>query len=185
LGRQRGLWSPRLGGRGAVDRCRHRQPRPRPQATAIGAGSQARLSNSTAIGAGARAERADKVVLGTRTNTYTLSGLNSAASRNAQSGPTRFVTADAQENLAASTFGPATIAALDNRVDNLSRMVQDTRSEARQGIAAAIAMSAAMPSAAGRVSWTVNTGMFKNETAIGGSVAYRLGTWMPLAVNAG
>ncbi len=64
-------------------------------------------------------------------------------------------------------------------------MVQDTRSEARQGIAAAIAMSAAMPSAAGRVSWTVNTGMFKNETAIGGSVAYRLGTWMPLAVNAG
>ncbi len=134
--RQRGLRSPRLGGRGAVDRCRHRQPRPRPQATAIGAGSQARLSNSTAIGAGARAERADKVVLGTRTNTYTLSGLNSAASRNAQSGPTRFVTADAQENLAASTFGPATIAALDNRVDNLSRVVQDTRSEARQGIAA-------------------------------------------------
>jgi hypothetical protein len=27
--------------------------------------------------------------------------------------------------------------------------------------------------------------MFKSETALGGSLAYRLPTWIPLAVNAG
>ena len=114
-----------------------------------------------------------------------MPGITSGASRSAQSGPTRFITTDGQGNLATSNFSPSTITSLNNRVESLSRSLDDNRTEARQGIAAAIAMSATMPSAAGRVSWTVNTGMFKNETAVGGSLAFRLPTPVPLALNAG
>ena len=77
-------------------------------------------------------------------------------------------------------------AALTDRVGALQRFAVDARREARQGIAAAMAMSSAsMPSAPGRTSWVVNASDFRDEQAVGGSFAHRFGTSFPLAVTAG
>src|SRR5258708_32952611 len=51
-------------------------------------------ANGIAIGNGAPATRANQQVFGTASNTYTMSGVTSAASRSAQSGPTQIVTSD-------------------------------------------------------------------------------------------
>ena len=58
------------------------------------------------------------------------------------------------------------------------------RREARQGIAAAMAMDTApMPSAPGRTSWAMNTAAFKSEFAGGFSFAHRLNTARPFAIT--
>lgn len=85
------------------------------------------------------------------------------------------------------------IASLDGRVGaletgfaNLGDEITENRTEARQGIAAAIAMTTApMPSAVGRTSWSGNVGHFKGETAFGGSLAHRFDFDEPLAFTAG
>jgi autotransporter adhesin len=150
---------------------------------ALGAGASATGEGATAIGAGASATRARQVALGTAASSYSLPGLATAASRAAQSGPTQVVTTDAAGNLAAI---PVDIAGLGERVDALGAYARETRKEARQGVAAAMAMSAAaMPSQAGRTSWAANTATFKGEWAAGFAVAHRLAVAMPIAVNAG
>jgi autotransporter adhesin len=162
-------------------------------ATAIGQGSSAAHDNSTAIGQGVATTRANQVAIGNSRNTYTLSGITSAASAAAQVGPTGFVTTDSRGNLAVSNYGPASIAALDGRVSgletaigNLSRFTMETRREARQGIAAAMAMtSAPMPSVPGRTTWATNVATFRGEYAGGFSFAHRLNLDVPLAVTAG
>jgi hypothetical protein len=225
-------------------------------ATALGAGSTANFTNSTAIGQGAATSRDNQVAVGTAASTYTLGGVNSQASKDAQSGDTYLMTTDAAGNLAASTFDMATledlpetvaqhgtqistlqttvgqhttsiadhetrisdntetlllhtgqIAGLDNRVtvnetniglldgrvtalengfDDLSGEISDNRTEARQGIAAAIAMATApMPSAPGRTTWASNLGFFKGETAVGGSLTHRFDTDIPIGLTAG
>lgn len=61
-----------------------------------------------------------------------------------------------------------------------------TRTEARQDIAASIAMSSApMPSTAGKTSWVMNVGYFKGETALGGSLTHRFDTAIPLGLTLG
>jgi autotransporter adhesin len=155
-------------------------------ATAIGADSQANFASSTAIGSGATTTRANQVAVGTATNTYTMAGLTSAASLAAQTGPTRFVTTDSSGNLASSSFGPDSIASLDARVSGLSREVLSVKREARQGVAAAMAMtSAPMPSAPGRTSWASNLSSFRGEWGGGFSIAHRLDTAIPLALTGG
>ncbi len=157
---------------------------------ALGAGARATAEGSTAIGAGASATRARQVAIGTAASTYTMPGLASAASRAAQSGPTQVVTTDAAGNLAAI---PVDIAGLGDRISGLSDRVnvldayaRESRREARQGIAAAMAMTgASMPSAPGRTSWSGNTATFKGEWAAGFAVAHRLNVAMPVAVSAG
>lgn len=159
-------------------------------ATALGAGASASGDGSTAIGAGASATRPRQVAIGTATSTYSLPGLSSSASRAAQSGPTQVVTTDAAGNLGSV---PVNIAALDRRVDGLGQRVdglaaygRESRREARQGIAAAMAMTgAAMPSRPGRTSWSGNTATFKGEWAAGFAVAHRLDIGIPVALNAG
>ena len=60
------------------------------------------------------------------------------------------------------------------------------RREARQGIAAAMAMTAAaMASRPGRTSWSGNTATYKGEWAAGFAVAHRLDVAIPVAINAG
>ena len=71
--------------------------------TAIGTSSAAAYDGSTAIGYGAATTRANQMMLGTTTNTYTASGITSAASRAAQSGERQFVTTDSSGNLASDT----------------------------------------------------------------------------------
>ncbi len=155
--------------------------------------ARAGFTSSMALGQGAVATRANQVMVGTATNTYTLAGIASAQSRAAQSGATHFVTSDASGNLAVTAFSADSIANLDGRVSSLeaglvglNRSLTETRVEARRGIATAIAMaSAPMPSAPGRTSWATNVGHFKGETAFGASLAYRFDTSRPLAITAG
>jgi hypothetical protein len=204
-------------------------------ATALGAGATANFANSTAIGQDVSTTRDDQVAIGAATNTYTLAGINSQASKDAQAGTTYMMTTDGSGNLAASAFDlaaleelPGTvaqhttditnlnttvgthttqissldnrttvnetnIALLDNRVDglessftDLSDEISENRTEARQGIAAAIAMATApMPSAPGKTTWASNVGFFKGETAFGGSLAHRFDTSIPFGVTAG
>lgn len=153
------------------------------RATAIGTQAQASGEESVAIGAGAVASRRRQVALGTAASTYSLPGLTSAASRAAQSGPTQVVTTDAAGNLAAL---PIDLAGLDQRIDGVAAYAREGRREARQGIAAAMAMTAAaMPSRPGKTSWSGNTATYKGEWAAGFAVAHRLDVAIPFAINAG
>lgn len=153
------------------------------RATAIGTQAQASGEESVAIGAGAVATRPRQVAIGTAASTYSLPGLTSMASRSAQSGPTQVVTTDAAGNLAAL---PIDLAGLDQRIDGVAAYAREGRREARQGIAAAMAMTAAaMPSRPGRTSWSGNTATYKGEWAAGFAVAHRLDVAMPVAINAG
>ncbi|MDR7224542.1 hypothetical protein [Aminobacter aminovorans] len=154
-------------------------------ALAIGHLSTANHEASVAIGVGASTSRSYQMALGTSQSTYTLSGLASSASLAAQTGPVHFVTSDTSGNLAVSAFDVSTLATTAS-VEGLRSEVGETRTEARQGIAAAIAMSsAAMPSAAGRTSWAANVGHFKGETAFGGSLSHRLDFDNPVAISLG
>ncbi|MGE5260409.1 MAG: hypothetical protein ACM3MH_05975, partial [Actinomycetota bacterium] len=73
--------------------------------SALGAGATvlAGHTNSTAIGAGATTTRADQVMIGTSSNTYTMPGIASSASKKAQGKPTYIVTSNAAGDLAAYT----------------------------------------------------------------------------------
>ncbi|WP_199086157.1 hypothetical protein [Bosea sp. ASV33] len=153
------------------------------RATAIGTQAQASGEESVAIGAGATTTRPRQVAIGTAASTYSLPGLTSGASRAAQSGPTQVVTTDAAGNLAAL---PIDLTALDQRIDGVAAYAREGRREARQGIAAAMAMTAAtMPSRPGRTSWSGNTATYKGEWAAGFAVAHRLDVAIPVAINAG
>lgn len=137
---------------------------------ALGANSIAAHDNSTAIGAGAVTTRPNQVAIGSRTSTYTLAGVASDASRDNQSGPLQVLTSDANGNVAARTmqdFFP--------EFGELRDYALETRKEARQGIAAAMAMAVApSPSAVGRTSWATNMGVFKDELAFGAAFAHRV-----------
>lgn len=153
------------------------------RSTAIGTQAQASGEESVAIGAGAVATRPRQVAIGTAASTYSLPGVASAASRAAQSGPTQVVTTDAAGNLAAL---PIDLAAIDQRIDGVAAYAREGRREARQGIAAAMAMTAAaMPSRPGKTSWNGNTATYKGEWAVGFAVAHRLDVAIPVAINAG
>lgn len=104
--------------------------------TALGQGSSATYANSTAIGTGAATTRANQMALGAAGNTYTMSGITSAASTAAQSGPTQVVTSDAGGNLATNS--------LDNLLGQ-SASYQDLQQQVNrntEGVAMAIALGA-------------------------------------------
>ncbi|MBU2418650.1 MAG: YadA-like family protein, partial [Alphaproteobacteria bacterium] len=123
--------------------------------------------------------RPGQVALGGAGSTYTLAGIGSTASRAAQSGDTRYVTADAGGNLALADFGPAAI-------DQLDRQMRADRQETRRGIATAIAIGTApIPSRPGRTSYVLNGATYRDEQAIGGAIARRLDLDAPLALTAG
>lgn len=155
-------------------------------AIAIGNGNTVGFDNSVAIGNGVTTSRTNQVAIGTAVQTYTMAGISSAASRAAQTGATRFVTTDASGNLATSTFDPASVAALDGRVGALEAHLNKLRKESRRGVASAMALSSApMPSAPGRLSYVLNGATYRGESAVGGSVAYRLDTNVPIAITGG
>jgi hypothetical protein len=105
-------------------------------------------SNTTAIGAGVQTTRAKQFAIGNTQGTYTLAGIGSAQSFAAQNGPVGVVTADASGNLAVSNFDfsrfdaiGARVEVLEGQVASLDRNTRETRRDARQGVAAAIAMA--------------------------------------------
>jgi autotransporter adhesin len=161
--------------------------------TALGTGTGATFANSTAIGVGTITARANQVAVGTTANTYTLAGVTSAASLAAQSGPTHVVTSDAAGNLAAASFSPQDISglqsqasSLQSQVNSLQSQIGDNRTEARRGIAAAVATaSAPMPSAPGKTTWQIRGSTFQSEAGFGFGFAHRLNTSMPLSIVGG
>jgi hypothetical protein len=130
-------------------------------ATAVGADAIANFDRSAAFGQGAVAERANQMVYGTDTETHTMPGLPSGASRSAQSGPLELVTTDSAGNLASDegdTFG---------RIRRNSRDIDDNA----EGVA--MAMSIQNPDLVGeeRVALKVGWGTFSGEHAMGVTVA--------------
>lgn len=64
--------------------------------TAVGAFTTVNHSNAAAFGAHVSRTRNNQMAFGLDSNTYTMAGINSAASKSFQSGPTYFTTSDAQ-----------------------------------------------------------------------------------------
>jgi trimeric autotransporter adhesin len=151
-------------------------------ATALGYGSSAAHANSTAIGRGATTTRAGQVMIGTSTNTYTMPGVTSSASRAAQSGPTQVLTTDAAGNIASAAID---INQVNNDISNLRGDVSGLRKESRQGIAAAMAMTPApKPSAPGKTSWGTNVATYHGEVATSFAVAHMFDTNYPVILDA-
>jgi autotransporter adhesin len=75
---------------------------------------------------------------------------------------------------------------LSSLTSGLQSQILDNRTEARRGIAAAVATaSAPMPSAPGKTTWQVRGSVFQGEGGFGFGVAHRLNTAIPLSVIAG
>ena len=144
---------------------------------AIGRSATANQPNSVAIGSNVSTTRTDQVVIGNTNNPYPRTGVASPASRAAQSGPTQFVTTDAAGNLGTSTYGPASIAALDNRVGsletNVARLQRDMRG-AYQGTAIALALTGAVLPADKNFAVSANFGAYHGETGFGASGVARV-----------
>jgi hypothetical protein len=120
---------------------------------AVGAQSSANFANSSAFGAGATVLRADQQVFGTSTNTHTMAGVNTDASRNAQSDPVgslNVVTTDSSGNLAgrsAASLGLASVdqvAALQSGFNTLQSQINNLGrrdNELADGIAISVALA--------------------------------------------
>ncbi|MDW5314364.1 hypothetical protein [Rhizobium sp. PL01] len=151
------------------------------RSTALGAHSVASGNNATAVGAGATATRDNQVAIGTASSTYTMPGIDSNASRAAQQGPTRIVTSDASGNLATSDID---LGGLTNDVSSLKRQTSDLQRESRRGIAAAMAMAAAVtPSGPGKTAWAANMATYHGEVAGSFSLAHTLDLTIPVTLN--
>lgn len=153
---------------------------------AIGNGSSAGFANSVAIGNGASTTRANQISTGTATNTYTMAGITSAASRAAQSGAIQFVTSDANGNLAtqsASELGFATrqdIAGINNQLYDLAHRTN----KAFTGVAMAFAMAGVptlLPNE--KVAMAFNYGAFEGANGLAFNIATRINAHMQF--NAG
>ncbi|MBX9841202.1 MAG: hypothetical protein K2Z80_05270 [Xanthobacteraceae bacterium] len=118
--------------------------------TAIGANSSAAFNNSAAFGSGATAVRPNQQVFGTRSNTYTMPGLTSPASRGAQSGLLQLPTTDAMGNLASD--GGETFRAI---------------SRLRAGVALSLAATPAVLAANEKFGMRVGWGTFDGANALG------------------
>src|SRR5882672_8475295 len=143
--------------------------------SALGNGAQATFDNSTAIGNGATATRANQQMFGTASNTYTMAGIATAASRAAQAGPTSIVTSDNAGNLATRSLADLGLASqsdisgingrldgVNGRLDALNGRINDVNRAARGGIALALAASGLQfDTRPGKVSLSGGYGNFK------------------------
>jgi trimeric autotransporter adhesin len=113
------------------------------------------------------------MAFGTASNTYKMPGITSAASLAAQSGPTSFVTTDANGNLAATSLNVpniaglnANVAALQQGVAVLQENLQHGLNQAYEGTAVAIAMSGSALPDRKRFAITSNWGNFRGTNAM-------------------
>ena len=73
-----------------------------------------------------------------------------------------------------------------SQLSGLQSQIWDNRTEARRGIAAAVATaSAPMPSAPGKTTWQMRGSVYHGEGGFGFGFAHRLNTAMPLSVVGG
>lgn len=120
---------------------------------AIGTGANASADGAAAFGAGAVATRVGQQAFGTASNTYTFAGIASQASRDAQMGPTYFVTSDGNGNLATTGFDIGGI--------------QTQLGELGDGVAMAMALGGAILPAGKSFAITSNIGHFNGSNALG------------------
>ena len=144
--------------------------------SAFGAGASAGFDNSSAFGAGASATRANQMVFGTASNTYTMPGVTSAASRAAQSGPIDLVTTDAAGNLASLPLSDffSGVSAIEAELGRMDRKF-DRQSD---GIAIAMALGAVALPADKTFALTGSVGYFDDTAAFGiGAVGQIADNW--------
>jgi trimeric autotransporter adhesin len=147
--------------------------------TATGTGATASGVNSSAFGNGAKATRDNQQMFGTASNTYTMAGINTTASRAAQVGPTSIVTSDTAGNLAARSFADlglasqSDISGINGRLDALNGRINDVNREARGGIALALAASGLQfDTRPGKVSLSGGYGNFKGQPGFAVGLGY-------------
>jgi hypothetical protein len=151
---------------------------------AFGTDSSATHANAAAFGQGATTARADQQMFGTASNTYTMAGLNTAASRTAQGTPTHFVTTNVGGDLAAYTaadLGLATagdITTINNQLNSFNSQISHLGGQtdlALAGVAMAFAM-AGTPSleADENFAVSVNLGHYEGHNATSLGAALRL-----------
>jgi hypothetical protein len=158
--------------------------------SAYGAGATvgAGHTNAAAFGAGATTTRANQQSFGTASNTYTMAGITSSASKTAQGAPTHLVTANASGDLAAHTFaelGLVTSGDLSNFatqgdlniINNRLNALSGRTDKALSGVAMAFAM-AGVPelSPVERFALMGNWGTFQGENGLAMNAALRLAT---------
>ncbi len=85
-------------------------------ATSLGSNAEANFTGSMALGSGVVTTRDNQVAIGNGNNTYTLVGINSQASKDAQGATKYLMTTDDAGNLAASTFNAAALEGLPEAV---------------------------------------------------------------------
>ena len=130
-------------------------------ATALGFGARADHVNSAAIGAHAQTTRDNQMAFGTRTNTYTMSGITSEASKAAQTGPLEVVTTDANGNLASDG------GAFQRQIDALGKR----DGELAEGIAIALALDAPNLQSGQSFALRMGYGNFDGSSALGVAAA--------------
>lgn len=155
-------------------------------AKALGVGSvaigenatTANLDNAVAIGSGATATRNNQVVLGTSSNTYTMPGITSSASRAAQKGPLQMVTTDSNGNLASDggqIFNDITninnnINVINTRLSNVESNVANLNRAVRRldgGVSMAFALGNIVLPERQNYALAVNTGFYRNSVSMG------------------
>jgi hypothetical protein len=151
---------------------------------AIGNSAVARADGAVAIGNGAQATHTNQFAFGTTANTYTMAGIDSAASRAAQTGPTQLVTSDSGGNLATASLASLGVAstadlgtinsqlgAINARLDDLNGRT----SKAITGVAMAFAMAGVptlMPHE--RFAATMNWGTYQGANGLAVNTAFRI-----------
>ncbi|MVT53801.1 hypothetical protein GPL17_25340 [Bradyrhizobium yuanmingense] len=152
-------------------------------AVAVGVNATATGVNAIAIGNGATATAANQVSIGTSSNTYRMSGIASAASLAAQSGPTSIVTTDANGNLAAAPFSTQDISSLQTNVSVLQGNVATLQTQMRQafeGTAIAIAMGGSALPSDKKFAISTNWGTFRGQNAMSLGAQMRLNDYVVL-----
>lgn len=133
---------------------------------ALGQGASATFDNSVAIGQGVTTTRANQVAIGSASNTYTLAGINSSASRAAQSGTTYMVTSDAAGNLATMDIEPW-FARIEGLEASAGQRDHRFRTQA-DGIAVSLALGGAQVIQPGQTfAVSANVGHFDGANAVG------------------
>jgi hypothetical protein len=156
--------------------------------TALGQDAGAAHANSVAIGQGARTTRDNQVVIGGAQHTYTLAGIASSASRDAQQGQTYVVTTDSGGNLASLDMNPwfERVDSLEEAVDEQWRVTSESLDRQADGIAMSLALGGAQVLQADqRFAISANLGHFDGANAAGFGAIGRLSDKVSFNVGAG
>ncbi len=154
--------------------------------SAFGTGASATHANSAAFGQNATTTRDNQQVFGTETNTYTMTGIASQASRVAQEaggGPEYLVTTNAGGDLAAHTFTELGVASARDVARNSARVDENT-----EGVSMAIAMGGTyLPKPGETIRLSGNWGNFEgsNALAFSGALTIGSGTYFTAGVGIG